>query len=388
MKILVAHARYSQPGGEEAVIDAQESALSARGHTVVRYEVDNEGLSRVKLAVNAAWSRGATRAITDVVASERPEVLHVHNNFHQLSPSIYGAAKARGVAVVQHLHNARLACINAFFERDGALCTDCVGRRITWPGVAHRCYRDSRAESLAATAIQLGHRSVNAHRAVDRFVAVSAALRDALVRADVVPDAKTLVCHNGVAEPAVQRHDGGYALFVGRIAEEKGIQVMLDAAASVPELALRVAGDGPSREAFAEQAARRGLHHVRFLGRLERADLDAQLAGARVTLAPSIGFDPLPTAIVEAAAAGVATIGSDIGGIPEIVGDAGVLVPAGDPVALGAALRRAYDEPASFAAMGDAARSRYRERFTLGAFGARLEAIYTDALAAVQGQGL
>lgn len=378
MKILIAHARYSQPGGEEAVIDAQERALTDRGHAVVRFEVDNAGVSPMRLAASSLWSRGAARDISVAIDRARPDVLHVHNNFQQLSPSIYGAAKEAGVRVVQHLHNARLACVNVFFERDGEICMDCVGKRVAWPGVVHRCYRESAAQSVAATAVQLTHRVLRAHQRVDAFVAVSTALRDALHGA--VPSDITEVCHNGVADPGVTRRDAGYALFVGRVWEQKGIQVLLDAAASVPELPVRIAGDGPDLARFTDQAARRGLRHVTFLGRLDRDEVDDQLAGARVALAPSIGFDPLPTAVIEALAAGVPVIGSASGGIPEIVHNTGVLVSPADPIALAAALRDASANPSRFTELGRAARARYESRFTLDAFAQRLEAIYESVL--------
>ncbi len=371
VKVLIAHARYAIPGGEEAVIDAQEAALAALGVSVARYELDNTGLTRARTAGQSLWSRQAARDIGAVIDRDRPDVLHVHNNFQQLSPSIYGAAASRGVKVVQHLHNARLACINVFFERDGSACTDCVGKAITWPGVAHNCYRDSRADSIAATVVQLGHRAIRAHRHVDAFVAVSCALADALS----LPN--TLVCHNGIADAAVTRRDHGYALFVGRVWAQKGLQVLLDAAASVPEMPVRIVGDGPDLARFTDQAGRRGLRHVSFLGRLDRDALRHELAGARVSVTPSIGLDPLPTTVIEALAAGVPTIGSGAGGIPEIVGDTGVLVAPGDPIALAAALRDAHANAERFAELGAAARRRYEQRFTLEAFGHRLAAIYS-----------
>lgn len=370
MKVLIAHARYVHAGGEEAVIDAQEQALRARGHGVVRYEVTNEGVSALRMAGRALWSRPAARAIGAVIERERPDVLHVHNNFQQLSPSVYGAAASRGVKVVQHLHNARLACINMFFERDGAPCFDCLGKSITWPGVAHNCYRASRADSIAATAVQLSHRAVHAHRHVDAFVSVSQALADKLA----LP--RTVVCHNGIAAtPAPPADDRGYALFVGRITADKGLQVLLDAAASVPDLPVRIAGDGPERVALEAQARQRGLN-VAFLGRVDRDALGVERAGARVSVTPSVGFDPLPTVVIEAMAAGLPTIASATGGIPELVGDTGVLVPPGDPVALARALRTARDEPSRVRALGVAARARYEQHFTLDAFGARLERVY------------
>ncbi len=382
MKVLIAHARYIEPGGEEAVIDAQHAALEALGLEVVRYECDNSGLdaspvAKARAGASAVWSRRSARAISDVITQERPDVLHVHNNFQVLSPSIYGAAKRHNVAVVQHLHNARLACINVFFERAGAACTECVGTAASWPGVAHRCYRGSLGESVAATAVQLTHRALGSHRRnVDLFIAVSGALGDALTGAKVVPRDRVRVVHNGIADPGARAagSDRGYALFTGRLSEEKGVQVLLDAAAALPEVPVRIAGDGPLRAGFEGQAARRGLRHVRFLGRLSREALLDELRGARVCVAPSIGFDPLPTSVIEACAVGVPVIGSRTGGIPEIIDE--VLVPPGDVVALTAALRAAHEQPDRFAALGHAARSRYESHFTADAFGRALVAAY------------
>jgi len=389
VKVLIAHARYIQPGGEEVVVDTQERVLIALGHEVVRFEQDNTGmdqggLAKVRVAAASVWSQRARRDIAAVIARERPDVMHVHNNFQAMSPSIYQAARAAKVPVVQHLHNARYVCINAFLERDGRPCTDCVGKAVTWPGVVHRCYRDSLPDSVAATAVQLTHRGARTHhRHVDLFLAVSEALATTLRDAGAVPADKTIVCHNGLdPDPGARPPDtdGGYALYVGRLSPEKGVGVLLDAAASAPELPLRVAGDGPLRAQLEGRAA--ALPHVSFLGRVDRRQLLDELRGARVTVVPSIGADPLPTAIIEAAAIGVPTIGSRTGGIPELVvdGGTGALVTPGDAGELTAALRDAAAQPARYRDMGNAARAHFEQHFTGPAFGARLVAAYTSLL--------
>jgi glycosyltransferase involved in cell wall biosynthesis len=391
VRILIAHARYIDPGGEEAVIDTQERVLVALGHEVVRYEQHNAGIdagivTKLRGAGASVWSRRAQRAIADVIGTEHPDVLHVHNIFQAMSPSIYGAARRAGVPVVQHLHNARYVCVNAFLERDGHSCTDCVRKTLTWPGVVHRCYRDSLPQSVAATAVQLTHRARRTyHRDVDRFLAVSEALASTLRDARVVPASRLTVCHNGLDPDPGEREPGddrGYALYVGRLSPEKGVDVLIEAAAAVPELPLRIAGDGPQRGALEAVVAGRQLRHVTFLGRVDTQQLAVERRGARVTVVPSVGADPLPTAIIEAAATGLPTIGARTGGIPELVVDGvtGTLVPAGNPSALAAALRAAHAQPSVLASMGRAARADFEQRFSGAAFGARLVSAYESVL--------
>ncbi len=387
MKVLIAHARYIEAGGEEALVDTQTRVLEALGHEVVRYEQANTGqdvnaAAKARTAAASVWSPRAREAIAAVITRERPDVLHVHNNFQAMSPSIYAAARAAGVPVVQHVHNYRYVCINAFLERDGHACTDCVGKAVTWPGVAHRCYRSSLPDSVAATAVQLTHRARRTyHRDVDLFLAVSEAVAATLRDAGVVPASKLAVCHNGLdPDPGarVAASDLGYGLYVGRLSPEKGVETLLDAAAGAPALPLRIVGDGPFRAELENRARRRELGHVSFFGRLDRAAVLEHVRGARVIVVPSIGSDPLPTTIIEASASGVATIGSRTGGIPELIadGETGALVPPGDAAALATVLRDATTRPDHFRALGAAARGRFESHFTGAAFGHRLVAAY------------
>lgn len=377
MKVLIAHARYAQPGGEEQVVKLQEQALTERGHEVVRYEVDNAALRPRQLATGAVWSRTQRRAVADVLRAEQPDLMHVHNTFPALSPSIYGAAQRAGVRVVQHLHNARLVCIQPFLLRDGRACTDCVDRRLPMPGVTHGCYRGSRLQSGAATAVQLTQRLVGTGQ-VDLFIAVSDHIRR------VVP-VDAAVCHNALASDPGARaaaEDRGYAMFVGRLSPEKGVDVLLDAAATVPMLPVVIVGDGPERGALEDKARRLRLGNVEFVGRVEHTRVLELLRGARVVVAPSIGQEPFGLSIVEAAAVGVPAIAARAGGLPEVVadGETGMLVPAGDASALAAALSAALDA-ARMARLGAAARARFEREFTVAAFGERLLALYAPLLA-------
>src|SRR5689334_11585263 len=105
MKVLLVHARYALPGGEERVVDMQEAVLAARGHRVVRYDENNEALdvrdlaAQARTAAQSVWSRRAHRRVADLIAAERPDLVHVHNTFPALSPSIYAAANAARIPV-------------------------------------------------------------------------------------------------------------------------------------------------------------------------------------------------------------------------------------------------------------------------------------------------
>ena len=161
--IVVSHNFYQLPGGEDEVFRSESRLLAEHGHEVVPYVADNTVIGTtggLGLAGRTVWNRDTYRELRRLCQARRPRVVHFHNTFPLLSPSVYYAARAEGVPVVQTLHNFRLACPNALFFRQGTVCKDCVGKAIPWPGVVHACYRGSRPAS-AATAAMLGiHRAL------------------------------------------------------------------------------------------------------------------------------------------------------------------------------------------------------------------------------------
>src|SRR3974377_130550 len=146
MDVLIIHNSYQQPGGEDGVFNAECALLRARGNRVIPYHVSNDLIklrSRASVAAGTIWSFGSYAAIRNLIRSEKPQIVHVHNTFPLVSPAVYYAAKREGVPVVQTLHNHRLLCPAATLYRDGAVCTQCLDRPV-WPAVMHRCYRGSR----------------------------------------------------------------------------------------------------------------------------------------------------------------------------------------------------------------------------------------------------
>jgi len=177
LKIVVAHNFYQQAGGEDQVFADETALLESRGHTVARYTVHNDevhNLGRITLAGRTIWNRQAHRELSDLVRREGAEVVHFHNTFPLLSPSVYSAARSAGAAVVQTLHNYRLICPTAICYRDGHVCEDCVTRTVPWPAIMHRCYRSDRSASVVTSAMLAVHHARGTFvNDVDAYIALT-----------------------------------------------------------------------------------------------------------------------------------------------------------------------------------------------------------------------
>src|SRR2546423_9566247 len=371
MKVLVAHNRYSsaQPSGENTVVDAELAQLRGAGVEVVPFLRSAGEIGSLPLAQEAMLPLGpiiappAVKALKGLIKTERPDVLHLHNPYPLLSPWIVRTAHAHGLPVVQTVHNYRQVCANGLYFRDGHICHDCRGRAVPLPAVVHACYRGSRAQSaLMATALTV-HRGT--WRGVDRYLALTDAIA-AHLRDFGIPDERIVVKPNSVPDPGPPAPLGEGFLFLGRLSAEKGVSLMLDAWARRPEGTLRIVGDGPLRPLVESRS------DVVFLGPQDRAGVRAALRDSAVLLVPSTWHDVLPTVILEALAAGRPVLGTDLGGIPYLVGDAGWTVPP-TVDALAAALPRARAEAPSLAA---AARKRYESTFTPELLTGRLVDVY------------
>ena len=188
-RVLQVHTRYRLAGGEDEAVEAEKRLLEDGGVEVTQVIFDNADiresvspLSDFGLAATAIWSRSAERRVATAIASNHPQVMHVHNTFPLASPSIYSAAAARGVPVLQTLHNYRFVCPAATVFRDGHVCTDCVGRFIPWPAVLHACVRDSRPQSAVAAATLTVHRARGTFRQeITGYVALTSFQRQLMI---------------------------------------------------------------------------------------------------------------------------------------------------------------------------------------------------------------
>jgi glycosyltransferase involved in cell wall biosynthesis len=383
VKVVVAHNRYrsAQPSGENTVVDQEIAELGAAGVEVLPFLRDSDDIpamskvGKALLPVSPLYNAGAQRELSALIAEHRPDVVHLHNPYPLLSPWVVRTAHRRGVPVVQTVHNYRQVCSPGLYFRDGRVCTDCRGRVLGVPGVVHRCYRGSRAQSAVMAVTLAAHRPT--WRSVDRYIALTSAIADHL-REYGIPDERIVVKPNSVPDPGPHAQAGDGFLFLGRLTPEKGLGLLLAAWRRHPDGALgplRIAGDGEERGLAETAAAERG--DVSYLGPLDRAGVLAALRSAAVVVAPSTWHDVLPTVILEALANARPVLGTALGGIPYLVGAgspdaAGWTVPA-EEEALAAALPLARD---GAAALAPVARARYERLFRPEVVTRRLISVY------------
>ena len=346
MRVLLLHNRYQIPGGEDMAVRQECAMLRAAGFTVDLLEANNDAIGsaaqKIKAAIQVPYSFSARQMVSDRILAFRPEIVHVHNFFPTLTPSVYDACRGAGVPVVQTLHNYRLMCANGLLFREGHVCTECLGRTFPLPAIRHGCYRDSRLGSAAVAAMIGIHRIRNTWiQRVDRFIALTEFARGLFATEAGIPREKIAVKPNAAPDPGLGDGCGGYALYVGRFSREKGIEIVLEAATQESGLgiALRVAGSGPLQ---AKVEAAQSAGRLEYVGWQDPDGVRRLMLQARVLLIPSLCFEGLPMVVPEAFGAGLPIIASRIGALATLVEDGanGLLVEPGNPAALASAVRR------------------------------------------------
>lgn len=377
-RVLVVHNSYQQRGGEDAVVDAEEALLREHGHTVHRYQRHNDDIGQrvpLSLACDTVWSRRTYREIAELLAEFRPDVVHVHNSFPLISPSLHWAAHRAGVPVVQTLHNFRLICPQALLLREGRVCEECVGR-VPWRAVVHRCYRQSAAQSTTIAVMLQTHRALGTWKnKVTRYIALNDFCKAKFVQGGL-PAERISIKPNFVDLPVPATQDRRDFLFVGRLSPEKGIDVLVDAEPFLPiEVRVWVAGTGPAA------ALLNGRPRFGLLGPLVPAQVYERMANAIALVLPSICYENFPRTLVEAFANSLPVIASRLGALESLVkdGHTGLLFTPGSAIDLAAKLSWAAAHPSEMRRMGQAARRIYEERLTGEANYEQLLAIYRQA---------
>lgn len=387
MRILSVHGRYQIRGGEDECYEAEERLLREMNHSVEVYEENNEriaAISNVSMAVKTVWSVEAYEAVRSRLVRQTQDVVHVQNFFPLISPSVYYAAKAAGVPVVQTLHNYRLLCPNALFFRNGHVCEDCLGKSVPWPGVLHGCYRENRVASAAVAAMLTVHNTMRTWtEMVNVYIALTEFARQKFIQGGI-PAEKIVVKPNFVhPDRGTGGGLGGYALFVGRLSPEKGLDTLLTAWKHLEaKISLKIVGDGPLSSQVAETAKR--LDHVEWLGRRPMEEVYALMGEATVLIFPSNWYETFGRVAIEAFAKGTPVIAANIGAIAELVehGRTGLHFRPGDSEDLAAKVEWILVHPQELTQMRHEARSEFEAKYTAQENYRRLMEIYSTATTA------
>ena len=382
MRILSIHNNYQIRGGEDESRESEERLLREMGHEVEVYQENNDRvatLGSVNMALRTIWSQEAYNIVQEKLTAKTCDVVHVQNFFPLISPSVYYAAQAKGVPVVQTLRNYRLLCPNALFFRDGQVCEDCMGKAIPYPGVVHKCYRENLAASGVTAAMLTFHRVMQTWKQkVDLYIALTEFARQKFIEGGL-PGEKIVVKPNFVhPDPGKGEGQGGYALFVGRLSVEKGLDTLLAAWELLKNpMPLKIVGDGPLASQVAEAAQK--FPQVEWLGRKSIAEVHALMGEAMVLIFPSKWYETFGRVAVEGFAKGTPAIAANIGAIAELVDRdrTGLHFQPGNPTDLAAKVEWVIQHPKELAQMRQEARAEFEAKYTAQENYRRLMEIYS-----------
>ncbi len=399
VRALVVHNRYrsAQPSGENVSVDAEVRFLEEHDCTIERFEFDSDCIAtwprmrRLALPGIVVWSRQAQRSLQRTIDRCRPDVIHIHNTFPLLSPSVLWTAHSSDLPVVQTLRNFRPICPAGDLLRDGHVCEECVGR-LQLPAIHHGCYRQSRVASLpVATANALHERIGTWRTCVDIFVFPSSFCRAKYVEAGWNGD-NLMVKHNAIAKPAIPRASkpAGF-ICVARLTEEKGVKVLLAAwkkAQFDNSEMLHIVGSGDSADSLKAMVA--DVPSVIFHGQLSHERAMSLIASCRAVVIPSVCYETFSRVAAEAFSLGTPAVASRIGALAEFVvhDQNGLFVKPGDADGLASALTsiRRSDELTN--RLGAGAAATFAENFDPAKTTARLLTIYEMARARRASRGV
>jgi glycosyltransferase involved in cell wall biosynthesis len=388
MKILYCN-KYNYPfsGTETYMFEAME-LMRSKGHAVALFSMaDSRGkptpydhhfvpqtqfknqkgwLHKARLAAQAIYSFDARRRIRAVIAEFRPDVAHVRNIYHHLSPSILWELKAQKIPVVYHVNDFKVLCPSYNLVSRGEACEACKGGKY-WQVLQNKCYPGVAAR-LTLVAEAYFHNKLNTYReCVDCFLAPSRFVRDKFVEHGWNPAKFEVLPHFQRVQPIRERSpESAPLLYFGRLSKEKGVADLLQAMESLPHLRLIVAGDGPERGALEQLSTGLRLGNVKFVGQIAGEELDLAIATSRFTVLPSHAYETLGKTILESYAHGRTVVASDLGSRRELIQESktGLLYRTGSVAELAAALEFLSSQPRIADEMGRAGREFVRQHHT------------------------
>jgi len=361
-RILIVHNRYQKRGGEDLVVEAEEELLSQNGHEVKLYEKNNKSItamSKTRLVIETIWSFRTKKNICTIIEQFQPDIIHVHNTFPLISPSIYWAASQYGIPVVQTLHNFRLFCPQAMLLREGRICEDCVGS-FPWSSIVHKCYHASLLQtSVVASALTM-HRLIKTYEnKVSAYIALTDFSKNKFVQAGMSAN-NIYVKPNFVKIPYIESKRRENGLFVGRLSPEKGLACLMAAVNRMPGININIIGAGEMRGKL-ESCSQLKLH-----GWKDANEVYSAMRSASYLVVPSIWYETFGLIVIEAFANGLPVLASKIGALSELIsdGETGLLFEAGSAKSLAEKIAWAESHTDELIRMGKCARQEYEAKYS------------------------
>ncbi len=368
MKILIVHNfhRKGSASGDDAVVERELSLLKTHGHDVMLFAKENSEIyeaspiRKLNLAMKIPWSWENYRSLRRLIREFRPDIIHVHNFFPLITPSVYLAAYQEGIPLIQSVHDFRFFCPAAFFFRNGEICQQCPERGL-WQAVKYRCLRGSLSQSLLATLAVKKARKLLPY--ISTFIVFTEFSREKLAEMGI-EDERLFVKPHFLQDSSWEgNHRGEFFLFAGRLGEEKGIRVILRAWENLG-LPLKIAGSGPLEEWVKSESSR--LNHVEFLGFLQPRKLLEKIERAYAVIIPSIWYETFGLAVIESYSRGTPVIASRVGALADLVqdGKTGLLFERANPRDLAEKALWLWEHPEERDRMAREAREEFEEKYT------------------------
>ncbi len=379
MKVMLVHNCYGKFSGEEAVVNTQKDILKKNGVDVCTYTRSSDEIDKMVLGKFRAFFSGIYNPMSAVkfknfLVDELPDIVHIHNLFPLISPSIIDVCKRMGIPVVMTLHNFRLICPNGLLFNKGQICEKCAGGK-EWNCILNNC-EHSLPKSIGYALRNWVARVLKIYiSSVDGFIALSEFQKKKLSE-NGIPGEKISVIPNAFHGNATECDGNGglgdYVLYLGRFSEEKGIDVMLRAAEILPDVKFKLLGNGY------EDYLGYSFDNVDMPGFKQGAELKEIIQNARVMIMSSICYEGFPMSLLDAMSNSKAVVVPDIGAFTEIInnGNFGYLFRSGDPNDMAEKIKFLYNNSKICEEMGRAAKSALRDKYSEQVYFSALIALY------------
>lgn len=317
MNILIVHNFYKIPGGEDTVVKNEIKLLKMHGHNVYTYFKDNKDIStngifnKIKLFKNTIFNKSIKKEIQTIIKENKIDVVHCHNTFPLISPSIYKYAKQMGCKVFQTIHNFRFLCASAELYKDKTICEECLNKNIKC-ALKHKCYHNSFSQTLSWYKLQKNFRKKKLYNYVDKFICLTEF--NSIKLSHIIPKEKIAIKPNfAFIDSKISKKSSEQFLYLGRIEEIKGIDTLINVFSKdgMPKLVL--CGKGNDLEKYKACVK---TDNILFKGFCNKEQMVEELEKSTAIIVPSKWYEPFSMVLVEGMHAGISVIARNIGSLP------------------------------------------------------------------------
>lgn len=325
-KILIVHNYYQVPGGEDSVVENEKNMLLENGHEVILYtrhnnEIKSRGIfSKLMLPLETIFSIKTYRELKKKIKEDKVDIVHIHNTFPLISPSVYYSARQCKVPIVQTVHNFRLLCPGATFTRDNKICEECV-RKSLFSSVKYKCYRGSLVQSIILAFTLAFNRAIGTYNKIDGYIALTDFNKKKL--ATLINKDKIFIKANFVKKnrDILQSNSKEYFLFLGRIDELKGVKLLVEAWKEINNSKLLIVGKGPLENEVNKYIRENNICNIELLGFKQKEEVMGLISNSKALIVPSQWYEGFPMTIVESLSLGTPVVAGDIGNLSTIIID-------------------------------------------------------------------